>query len=529
MKKKRHIKLLCAVLSLAFALTGALGGCQSKQEDAEKADTKLTWWIGNNLGEYIKEFKTAESLQKIQEATGVEVEFIHPSSAAWEEQFNIMIASGEYTDLMQTNWDTGYIGGLDKAIKDGVIITIDEHMDQLPNLSKALADYPEVDKLVRTSDGKHATFPTWNDSEAIGAHYGMLIRQDWLDKLNLAMPKTIDDWYKVLTAFKTKDPNGNGQADEIPLASYKAASFSSFAAAYGTLKGEFILKNGKTVYGSIQPEYKEFLAEMNKWYKEGLIDSEFAALEKSVMDANMTNGISGAGVGYVGGQLGAYLAAKKDDPSYKLVAAPWPSKAAGEPNYVGWQNVKRLYSAGTGSTAISTQCKNVDAALKLLDYFYSPEGSDLLNWGIEGKTYTKENGKYQFTDFVANNPEGKSPVEAITPITFTAFGLVPKIVSGEAYAGVQYNLPAQKDASVVWGEGDTSLLTQLYPMTPEEKSEYSAVLSEITAYEAEMFTKFVMGREPLENFDSYVERMKGYGVEKAEAMQQAAYDRYMAN
>lgn len=526
MRKKRHIKALCAVLAVTLALTGTLTGCRGKQKETEDGGAKLTYWLGNNLGEYIKNFGTAESLQKIQEATGVEVEYIHPSSAAWEEQFNIMIASGEYTDIMQTNWDSGgYIGGTDKAIQDGVIIPLDEHMDKLPNYKKAMEAYPDVEKQIRTSEGKHAIFPVWSDSTLPNAHYGMLIRQDWLDKLNLEMPKTIDDWHAVLTAFKTKDPNGNGQADEIPLASYKAASFSAFAAAYGTLYGDFILKDGKMVYGSVQPEFKEFLAEMNKWYKEGLIDSEFAALEKSTMDANMTNDISGASVGYVGGQLGAYLAARQNDPSYKLVAAPWPSKTAGSTQYVGWQ-ITRLYSNG-GAAAISTQCKNVDAALRYLDYFYSPEGTDLLNWGIEGKTYTKENGKYQFTDFVIHNPDGKSPVEAITPITFTAFGVVPRITLGEAYAGVQYNEPAQKDASRIWGEGDTSLLTQVYPMTSEDKSEYSSILGEIKAYEAEMFTKFVMGRESLDNFDSYVERMKSYGVTKAEALQQAAYDRYM--
>ncbi len=520
---KKVSKIISIMLVALMAIT-MFTGCGD--ETATSSDRKLTYWIGNSIQSHITDYNDAVSLQKMQENIGIEVDFIHPTSAAWEEQFNIMIASGDLTDLIQWNWSTKYKGGYDGALADGLIVDLSDKLNKMPNFKKILEENPDFDKTSRTVDGKLLFVSSITNDIVTNSNLGPMIRKDWLDKLGLKMPETMDDWYTVLKAFKEKDPNGNGKADEIPLACTKSPAFNWFASAYGTKKSDVYVKNGKVVYGTIQPEFKEFITEMNKWYNEGLIDNEFSALDKATADANMTTDISGATIGYVGGNMGSYLAARKGDASYNLVAAPWPSKTSGTPNYIGTQlNRKGGNDVGT---VITTKCKDLDLALEFLDYGYSEEATILQNWGIEGKTYTIENGEYKLTDYVLNNPDGKSIVQAMTPIAFTAYGIPAKVTDGKAYSMVQYALPQQADASVTWAKGDYGLMTDLWPMTAEEKTRISEIMTEMQAYEDEMYTKMIMGIEPVENFDKFVAEMEKFGVKELEKIYQTAYDRFIS-
>lgn len=520
----RRVKKVLSIALVAVMAVSMFTGCGDAP--VSTGERKLTYWIGNDLKESISDYNDYVALQKMQESIGIEVEFIHPSSAVWDEQFNIMMASGDFTDIIQYNWGTRYKGGYDAALEDGIIVDLTDKINKMPNFSKILKENPDVNKTLRSTDGKLLFVATITDDVITNANMGPMIRKDWLDKLGLEMPETISDWYTVLKAFKEKDPNGNGQADEIPFSAYKSGAFNWFAAAYGTKQSDVFVKDGKVVYGTIQPEFKEYITEMARWYKEGLIDSEYSAVDKKVLDANMTNDISGATIAYVGSSMGNYLAVKKDDPNFNLVAAPWPSKSEGTPNYIG-TNLNRRTGNDVG-TVITTKCKDVDLALEFLDYSFGEEATIFQNWGVEGKTYTVENGEYKLTDYVLNNPDGKSPTQAITPIAATAYGVPPKLMLGDAYIQVQYSRPQQADAARLWAQGDDSLMTLQWPMTAEEKSRISAIMTEIKSYEEEMCTKMVMGKEPVENFDKFVAEMKNFGVDELVSIYQTAYDRFMS-
>lgn len=518
----KKVSKIISIMLVALMVSSVISGC--REDAVNNGERKLELWLGNHISSYVTDYNDIKAFQIIQDNLGIEVDFVHPSSALWEEQFNIMLASEDFSDLIQWNWNTKYVGGADAAISDGVIVDLTNYMDKLPNYKKVLDENTSFGKTVKTLEGN---IPYFASVGVPDPSLGPMIRKDWLDKLGLEIPKTMDDWYNVLKAFKEKDPNGNGKADEIPFASHKSPAFNSFAAAYGTLKSTMYVKDGKVVYGSIQPEFKEFITEMAKWYKEGLIDSEFAALEKTVYDSYMSGDISGATINYVGSGMSAYLSANKDNSEYNLVAAPWPSKTTGATAY----NPRQMLRQGGDDqgTALTTSCKDIDLALEFMDYLYSEEGTTLLNWGIEGETYTVENGEKKFTDYVVNNSEGLSPLEVMMPISFTSHGLVGKIMDADAYKGIQYNKPAQADAFVQWSSGDYSLMTDTWPMTADEKSRVSAINTEMQAYEEEMYTKMIMGVEPIENFDKFVAEMEKFGVRELEKIHQTAYERYMAD
>ena len=93
------------------------------------------------------------------EQTGIEIEFIHPTVGSEDEEFSILIASGEYPDIIEHKWTT-YPGGPQAAINDGVIIDLDDVMaNNAPNFSKLMAEHPDVDKRVKTVNGSYYCFP----------------------------------------------------------------------------------------------------------------------------------------------------------------------------------------------------------------------------------------------------------------------------------------------------------------------------------------------------------------------------------
>lgn len=521
MKKITFMLAICMIAS-TFA------GCGNKKAEGKGKD-KLTWWTTNYAVKYVENYGNVEAYKKIQEKTGIDIEFVHANVNQMSEQFNIMVSSGDMADIIDYNY-TYYPGGVAKAIKDKIIITIDDYVKEgkTPNLSKIFKENPEIEKGSRNFDGTLALFPSLKQDISINAYFGPMIREDWLKKLGLEIPTGIEEWHTVLTAFKNNDPNGNGEADEIPLVADKNAQFSTLAAAYG-VTNNFCLKNGeKVVYGPMEPEFKEFLAEMNKWYNEGLIDKEFAALTQVNVDSRITSDVGGAFVGYSGSQMGNYIAAKKgEDVNFKLSAAPWPSANGGK-GYSGLDEMARLVSNGQGA-GISSTNKNVEKTIKLLDYCYSDEATELQNWGIEGKTYTKENGKNKFTDDIVNNPDGKDPMEAISRYALPIYGSGGKIMDSAAYNAIGRAYDEQKAAADTWSKADLSLLLPTLVFTMDETEVIADVMGDITSYYNEMLVKIITGVEPVSMHDEFVKKIKDMNIEKAIKAYRTAYDRYKKN
>lgn len=437
-----------------------------------------------------------------------------------------MIASGEYADIMNlSNWSTGYNGGTSGAYKDGVIIDLTPYYEsgKMPNYRRAIEADPEHIKKIKSVEGKIFTASIVRDSAEMNSSFGPQVRKDWLDKLGLSIPDTIGDWYNMLVAFKTQDPNGNGKADEIPFADSTTQAMNHFVYAFDNSE-TFYPKDGKIVYGPVQPEYKEYLAEMSKWYAEGLIDPEFAALARANMNAKVTNDIVGAYVGYVSSNMSSYLTAMDDHPTFDLVGVPWPRRDENSVRYIA-RDLTGLVG-GAGGAVVSTVCKDPDTAVKVLDYFYSEEATDLLNWGVEGETYTKEKGEYQFTDLIRNNPEGKAPAEALGKYCWPGLGVPGKLWLNEAYSKLQYVYPQQVAATKVWTEGDTTMVGADFKFLAEESERKSSIMADTDPYQAEITTKIIIGKEPLSKFDEYVENMYKYGLGELTEIYQKAYERY---
>lgn len=257
---RKWTALLCLILALCL-----LGGCAANQE---KAKVPISWYLRTDD---VDLYNSLKGIQVIEDATGVDVTFQAPPNNS-EDAYKMMVISGNLPDVIMWNHDVS----MDRMYAEGLIIDLTDLIAQYaPNLTRIYTERPELRKQVETADGKMYYFPCINPMQTVEeicrkCYNGLIIRDDWLKKLGLTAPMTIDEWYEVLTAFKTQDPNGNGFPDEIPFDGW---GLPYFLPAFGVMNTFCIKRDGTVAYGPMEPEYKAYLETMHKWYEEGLLGS----------------------------------------------------------------------------------------------------------------------------------------------------------------------------------------------------------------------------------------------------------------
>ena len=526
-KESKKYLSLCTLIVFLFSLM--VNFLIPNYTEAAQKKITLTYFttMGAEQAIHYKDYSQLPCYQLAMKKTGINVVFKHPplSSSAANDQFNLMIASRQLTDIIQWGW-SGYSGGPQKALLDKVIIPLNDYIPKYaPNLKKYLDKNPELKRTVMTVNGDFYCFPILKE-EPIDAYYGPQVRKDWLTKLNIPIPETVDDWYKMLKAFKTKDPNGNGKADELPFSILRGASnpraafdYCNFLVGAWGIKTDFYQENGVVKYGPLSPNFKLFMQTLQKWWKEGLVDPDVLTMDRKVIEPKVLNNLIGAYLGLIGGQMGTYLMVKKGT-DFDLVGVPYPTLKKGQIPELG----QKEYPYTGGGAAISTACKNIEAACKFLDWAYSKEGYLSFNFGVEGKSYTMKNGKPVYTNEILNNPQGLGAKEALAK-----YGLIlgPFVQSREYSLQISFQLPQQKEASAVWGNvQNKKVLPQLTLFfTPEESKRLADIMNTVNTYYDEMFLKMMTGK--VTNFDSFVKTLKRMKIDEAIKIYQSAYDRYL--
>lgn len=500
----------CMILGGIFFIVG-MTGCQSTRE---KERVEITWGMVEEDEDLLNQLK---GIEKIEDATGVDITFQRLS----EEEYNYMMASGKYPDVLISYLYNGEVLDLyNEGIAMEVTDLVEEHSVYLKQIYEQNADIYEE---VQTNDGKLIYFPSLNPMQSAEDFYrvaysGLIIRQDWLDKLGLDVPETIDDWYEVLTAFKTKDPNGNGIADEIPFDDSRLYVFSS---AYGVLSGVYINTDGEVVYNYMEDGYKEYLMTMKKWYEEGLIGKSAVTGSAKWSEANIINNIAGSFYG-LDNAWRYYLPSLQSVDENAQLTAVGITKAVDGKSYASAMNLKT--HVRNRVTIMTKNCKNPEAVMKVIDYMYSQEGSDLLTWGIEGETYaTGENGEKYFL------PEAlKSREEGYLELYYTAIAHVafPKY-DGEVAVLATYP-EEQLTAEMTWADCDTSLI---YPpnilFTSEDRKKVNGIIANIEQYASEKQMAYITGEESFDTYDEFQQTLIEMGIQEVIDIYKKNYEIYM--
>lgn len=536
------MRLLASTVVSASLLSALAAGCgkaetpkpsgessssSTPSASATPAETKypesLTYWVAlnGNAAATMKSFNEIAAYKELEKRTGTKVAFQHPPTGQEKDQFNLMMASGQLPDVIEYGWASAPKGA-DSLVKEKRIIRLNELIEKhAPNLTKVLKDNPEFRKMITTDEGNIYVMPFLLGDPQLSSVNGPALRKDWLDKLNLQVPKTIAEWENVLTAFRDNDPNGNGKKDEIPfLFSVSDADFNQlFVGAWGITQ-DFYQEGGKVKYGPIDPKFKEYLTLMAKWYKEGLIDKDYATTDGKLKDAKVTGDQLGSFSAYAGSGVGRYISlAQQGNPKFSIVGASYPVLKEGD------KAIGQYTFPFTGiGAAISATVKNPEQIVKWLDYKYGEEGHMLFNFGIENESYKLDNGYPKYTDMIMNNPD-KLPITQAMAKYFIA-GWSGPIVQDKRYIEQYYTIPEQREAQKAWMAADHSKVMPPVTLTAEESSKTASIMNDVTTYRDEMIGKFVMGAEPIENFDKFVATMKSMGIDEAIKARQAALDRY---
>lgn len=537
-------KLLCMLLMLAMLASGtsmfasAEEGSASARIVPEGETLELTVWqaFEASKGITMSSFNDMKTWALIEEDTGIKVNFKHPAVGSENEQFNLMLASGDMPDIVFYAWHT-VAGGPMKAVNDGLILNLNDIVaEHCPNYTSILEQNPEVKQQIITDEGVLFGFASIcvDERDKTAADYipafqtfGWLVRNDWLKACGIdKLPETMEEWETALTAMKEMDPNGNGQADEIPLVASNAADISNWIRAWGITNGFYISDPDaqKVSYGYYTEAYRDALTTLARWYKNGLIDPDFAASDSKQKDSKITGNIGGAWTGSTSGGFGRYITMMKpQNPDLDMTGTIPPYVEGGKSyKFDSWSK----YPIGR-EAAISARSAHPVEAAKFCDYFYSKVGNMYMNWGIEGESYViDESGKPAFTELVTKNPDGLSVDQVLIQYALSAddffFCMDPQLWLA------RMSLPEQREMLPRWATGSRDgILPPVLP-TGDEAAESTSIMGEVQTYVDEMFTKFVMGVESLDNFDTYMANLKSLGIERAIELKQAQLDRYNA-
>jgi putative aldouronate transport system substrate-binding protein len=324
-------------------------------------------------------------IEKLNEKLNIDLKLQWVPSDNYAEKLNVIAASNNFPDAFSIPQTDIF----NKWKSRDVFLDIKPHLGKYPNLTKYL-DQSGFEFI--NPPGKYYGLPHY----APAYRDSLVIRQDWLDKLKLKAPTTIDEFYNVAKAFANGDPDGNGQKDTIgyslavaPLGGFINAEF---------LMGGFGLANGwKEEKGQLIPvqtqtkELKDFVGFLRKAVDEGVLDKDFAVNK----NRDPLNKFEASKVGFAYANINemrvkTIAPLKKIDPNSNVVQLLPPKGPT------GLQATPTLASTGKMVINAKTDAKKQQRLLKLFDYMASDEGYDLIKNGIEGVHYKKNaNGAYE--------------------------------------------------------------------------------------------------------------------------------------
>lgn len=377
------------------------------------------WWLASSDSfEDFSSYADNEFYKWMEEQTNVHIDFNHPAAGSESESFKTMVLSGDYPDFVH-NIKNYYDGGVDKAIADGFLLPLNEHIHKMPNYQEVVYGTEETFIQAVSDEGN-----LWGIHHIVdrpqGSWIGLGIREDWLNELGLttADVETVDGLENVLTQFKDKTYDGVGP---LWLSSGNATVSGGLSGSYGftniNTSGSFVNVNGTAVYSPLQPGFKDYVAKMADWYAKGLIHKDYiAAASWSTPEERWVNSETGVGdFIYTNEAQFATAAAVSDlmpDPDFDLAAIPSPKlNESDDWSDIHIRNTQPKIRNGN-SMGITTQCSDLDIAFGYWNHVWSEEGKHASNWGsIEGE-YGDTNAHYYVDPTDAN---GDGHVECYQP------------------------------------------------------------------------------------------------------------------
>ncbi|MCU6712634.1 extracellular solute-binding protein [Paenibacillus sp. J5C_2022] len=461
--------------------------------------------------------ETNAYLSKLKDMLNIEVEYLWqvPSDQA-QQKFSLAIASGDLPDMFEIG-----ITDYEKFKEDGLLEDLTEVYEKYA--SPELKAFVEADGGktldMYKSEGKILGLPNFEDP-FMSAQI-LWLRKDWLDKLQLDAPQTLDELEKVAEAFVTGDPDGNGQNDTYGIAFNKELiswgfDTRGFFYTMGAYPKAWIKDaEGKLVPGEIQPETKVALERMNQWYGNGLIDKEFAFKDTDKVVEDIVAGKVGISFGewwYPNWPLNMN---RDQNPGAEWVAIELPSYN-GKPGetLVPSQRLSRIYGVRKGFEHPEAVIKMANFYLELEKEAYKDEvkaeNGYVYNW-YQPRFYNPYDFETAYTEVNAAIENKQDEIDSMNATSIKVFDAAKKYLAGDETMWGMYVSRAAVDGG--WGITRTLrdkpyVVNEFYGTATPTMTEKLTSLHKMTD---ETFTKIIMGSSPIDEFDKYVESWKKLG------------------
>lgn len=536
MKKKRRMPaLLLAAVMVFLSACGSSGGpgkpesstgkpqdnSAGQPEEAGSAtvenDSPVTidWLAYNTFGQPDAD---AEVIRMIEEKFNVKFNFWFVDDQEWDQVLGIKFAGGEMPDVLKIKSTTV----VEKYVKQEILAPItDEMLAKIPTLRDNIEAYGGIDV---TMDGMYnGDLYVLKTINLNGAYPTTLVwRTDWLENVGIGkIPGTIEEWEEAMYKFRNDDPDGNGEKDTYGMSE---TTIPAVFGAFGTIPmfgftGKDVpdllwtKKDDQFVLAPTQPEMKEALAYLSKWYQDGLIDPEFITGENTAGYWATSQAFTNGRVGVTGKSMSYHwnpplMEEAAGGVCYTDFLSVNPDAVFGETVDLGTAPVGPSGAAGTtewgaisgNGIAFTTKCVEdpvkLDAVLNLIESMSGDYENYILGmYGIEGEHYTVDaaSGQITVTEAYADQAAAVKAGLSVTNV-MTKNPEFDKKVNPLLYAFMdQYDGPGYHGALVPVTESNTMYMEDL------------------KKYAQESYIKFITGELPLEEFETFVETFNANG------------------
>ncbi|THF74836.1 extracellular solute-binding protein [Cohnella fermenti] len=491
--------------------------------------------FNSNISDKLAPGDTIESniwTRSIAEDLGINITYPWVvANEQYVDKLNVTLASGSLPDIMLVH-DQQFKQLSDAGLLADLTDVFDKYATDL--VKSDLGSLNGIFLKAASVDGKQLGLPLITDPTAEARV--LWVRMDWLEKLGLPEPQTMDDVIAIAKAFANDDPDGDGKQDTYGLALNKDL-FGGFPDINGFFNGYHAYSNswgdafwyddgsGKLVNGSVQPETKTALGKLQELYKAGAIDREFGTKDGGMVTEDVASGKLGLWYGDYWNFVTPIQTAVVNDPNAKFKAFSLPS-ADGEPAKAS------VTFPLTGYWVVKKDFEHPEALIKLVNYYYEKK------YGAEGKGNTPDNQQTFFS-----SADGKIKSSYVAPVWISGT-LDPKTLSvidaikKNDPSGLNESYRTDYDNYIKGKEGDAShygdfqnydpdispqLTRRAYadqnrlvvnafygPLTKTMESSNDA----LKKLQMETFTRIIMGSVSIDEFDKYVENWNKLGGDK---------------
>jgi len=468
------------------------------------------------------DFNDMVILKNYEEKSNIDVNWTCIASEFVSEKRNIIMASNELPDAF---FKMGFSAtDVYKYAKEGSFVNLSPLIEKYaPDVKAVFEEFPEAETGLTMPDGNVYSLSYILAAPAITSGGKPFFNSEALEMIGKEVPATLDEFTEVLRAFKTLDYNGNGIEDEIPYTSF------SVAFAENWLKGSFGLgtRGGKHAYVDVDKDgnlrfqqtsdaYKQLLQYENQLYTEGLLDQEIFSTDLSKLIAKGEEG-----------RALCYSAA-----NHAIIGSEYGDKAVGLSQPLVGPNGDQLWNnqstslSGVGNFIITGSNSYPEATMRWENYWYSDDGIREYFMGVEGETYyVDENGDYQYTDYVMNNPDGINYEQVLGAYVPWAGGGNPSVANEKYFKGGEMQSITKASSDALYEYAPETIWPALM-WNEEDVDDMATISTDIETYLNENRALFITGQKSFDEWDNYVKGFEALRIDRYLEIYQNALTRY---